>query len=613
MFSRKIGAILRGKVTPVQITLACVLGAALGFMPGFAQAPGLYILLVLLVIVLNANLFLFALVVVAARLLSIVLMPIAFHLGRTLIDGPTAPLAESIINAPVLALCGFEYYAVTGGLVLALIGGGALGWMINRNTRSLHRKLASLEEGSELYSKLMNNSLTRLILFVLIGGGAKGKKSFTELVERGGGNPIRPIGVVFALVVAALIVVVFLFAKGPIVTMALQQGLERANGATVDIQSADVDLKEGRLTVTGLAMADPNALDTDLFRAETLEADLSNLSLLQKRVKLDRVAVSDAAHGAKRQTPGYHVGPRPEPDDDPTDEGDTTLDDYLETARTWKQRLEQLNRWLEKLSGPEDPDAAETDAAESLEAWLRQQIADKGYGHVAAQHRIQGAPTLHIVDLLVDKLTTAQLPDETLRITASHLSTHPALIDEPASINVTSSGDTLAMTLSMGELSAARTENAVAFTYRGLDADTIGSQLKTAGSTQPLQGGTIDVQTEGTWSALGGIVVDLPLNITLHDTTLALPSLQPQPVSELRVPIGVHGPLARPRIDFDKQAFAQALAAAGLNQLAQQYGGELLQQGTDKIKEQVGEQIGDQIGEQAGGIIGGLLGGNKDE
>jgi hypothetical protein len=441
------------------------------------------------------------------------------------------------------------------------------------------------------------------MLFVFVGG-TKGKKPFAELAERRSGNPIRLIGVVFALGVSALIVIVFLFAKGPIITMALQSGLERANGATVDIQSADLDLQEGRLTVTGLAMADSNALDTDLFRAESLEADLSNLSLLRKRVKLDRIVVSDAVHGAKRKIPGYHVGPPPEADDEPTDDGNKTLEDYLETAKAWKQRLEQLNRWLEKLSGPED----DTDAAESLEAWLRQQIADKGYGNVTAQHRVVGAPTLHVVNLLVDKLTTEQLPGETLRITGRNLSTHPALIDEPASIDVVSSGETLALNLSMGELSAARTSNAVALTYRGLDADTIGSQLKVAGA-QPLQGGTIDVHTDGTWSARGGIAVDLPLNVTLHDTTLALPSLPPQPVSELRLPIGVRGPLTRPRIDFDKQAFAKALAAAGLNQLAEQYGGELLQKGTDKIK----EQVGDQIGEQAGGIIGGLLGGKKDK
>ena len=64
--------------------------------------------------------------------------------------------------------------------------------------------------------------------------------------------------------------------------------------ATVDLERADVDLAAGRMTVTGLAVADPNALDTDLFRASTIEADVSATNLLRKRLKIDRIVMSDA-------------------------------------------------------------------------------------------------------------------------------------------------------------------------------------------------------------------------------------------------------------------------------------------------------------------------------
>ena len=45
MITRKLGAVLRGQATPFQLFAACVLGAMLGFAPGFALAPALIVLL----------------------------------------------------------------------------------------------------------------------------------------------------------------------------------------------------------------------------------------------------------------------------------------------------------------------------------------------------------------------------------------------------------------------------------------------------------------------------------------------------------------------------------------------------------------------------------------
>ena len=121
MIVKKFVRILRGSATPAQIMLACVLGAALGFVPGFAQAPGLIAALVLSLVVLNANLTLALPMAAAAKVVSLLLMSVSFDLGRMLLDGPTQGLFKAAINAPVLALFGLEYYVTTGGLVLALV------------------------------------------------------------------------------------------------------------------------------------------------------------------------------------------------------------------------------------------------------------------------------------------------------------------------------------------------------------------------------------------------------------------------------------------------------------------------------------------------------------
>jgi len=123
MITRKIGGLLRGKATPFQLMAACILGALLGFAPSPLQAPALYVLLVAVLLVVNANLGLALLTAGLARLLSFVAVPVSFEVGRFLLDGPTSGLAQSIVNAPILAWCGLEYYAVAGGQLIGLVVG----------------------------------------------------------------------------------------------------------------------------------------------------------------------------------------------------------------------------------------------------------------------------------------------------------------------------------------------------------------------------------------------------------------------------------------------------------------------------------------------------------
>ena len=605
MFTRKIGSIIRGKATPFQLASACVLGAALGFVPGFAQGPGLIVALLLLLVVLNANLLVSLLAGVVGQLASLLLMPVSFAVGRLLIDGPTAGLLKVLINAPLLALFGFEYYATTGGLVLGAVFGLVLAVILVKAITAFRKKLASLEEGSERFKRLTRRKSVRVLLFVFVGKG-HGRKTYADLLATGIGNPIRPIGVVFALLVVALLAIVAVFARGPIVTMALQRGLEQANGATVDVKSADLDLSEGKLTITGLALADPAALDTDLFRAESLVADISGLSLLKKRLKLDRVVASGASNGAQRVVRGHLIGkPAPPPPPSPEAEGGT-ISDYLDNAEKWRQRLAQARQWLEKLSGPADAEddtvpGEPEEPGESLAEWLEQQVRLKGYRLVRAEHAVTGAPTFHVVELLIDQLTTDKVKDETLTITASDLSTHPGLVQQAPRLTIKSSGGSLDLELKLGQVAAVKTDNTVALTYLGLPTDDIGRHLR-IGDVTPIAGGTIDLVLNGSWwrgADDGELQVDLPLAVTLNDTTVAVPAAGSAPVDNLKLTLGVTGALANPRISFDRKQFADALVQAGAAQLAGRVRGEadkLIEQGKQQLGDELGEQLGDQVG-----------------
>ena len=302
MLTRSLGTLFRGKTTAFQVIAATTLGTALGFLPSFEQTPALSIALIVTLMVLNANLFLAGLSVLLGMAASVVLMPVSFQLGRVLLDGPTRPLFEAMINAPVLALAGLEYYVVPGGLVIGALLGLMVGLLLFRGVRRFRRRMAQVET-DERYQTWSKKGWVKAVSWLLLGG--KARASYAELAERSKlGNPVRPLGAAAAALLLVLIGLVYVFLSEPLVTAMVVRGLERVNGATVDLDAAELDLGDGRLTLTGLAMADPNALDTDLFRAATIQADVSAADLLRKRLALDDVVVSGAYTGAPRERRG---------------------------------------------------------------------------------------------------------------------------------------------------------------------------------------------------------------------------------------------------------------------------------------------------------------------
>jgi len=98
IITRKFGKLIRGRATPFPIFSAYILGMLIGFVPGVQQAPKLLIFWIGCLIILNANLFLAGLVGILGKLLLIALMPVAFAIGRFLLEGPTNPLFASLGN-----------------------------------------------------------------------------------------------------------------------------------------------------------------------------------------------------------------------------------------------------------------------------------------------------------------------------------------------------------------------------------------------------------------------------------------------------------------------------------------------------------------------------------
>ncbi len=581
---RKLGKLLRGNITPFQIIAGCVLGAMLGFMPGFSHAPGLIFALSFALLVINGNLLLAGFVGLAAKLLSFLLLPVSYYAGRALLDGPTEGLFQNLINAPIFALFGFENYVTTGGLLIGGLFGLIAGMLIARSITAFRTKMAGLNESSPRYQEMISKKWMKLTTFIFVGGGSK-KPDYAALLAKKTGNPIRILGVV--LVVLSLILggITYQFFSGTIVTTALRSGLEEAVGATVDLERAEIDLAAGRMTLNGIAAADPNALDTDIFRAEKIEADISVANLLRKRLQLDRVVVTGATSGEQRKVPGKRtVAPPKTSAPIPVPIPDTkSIEDYFENAKIWRDRLALAKKWMDKISGPPSEDSVES-GQETLEERLQRIAEAQGYASLNASHLIEGAPTFLISELQANKVTVNQLPGEVLNIVANNLSTQPGLASGSPKISITSASDKVAFEADFGGISASGGDNALSFHYRGLPVDQVMGSLKSTKTT--LKGGTIDLAASGRYFTSSG-AIDLPLEATLNNTIISLGGRDTK-VSTFSLPIGLTGQLDNPRIKVD---------AKSLGDLA-------IKAGTDALKEKATEQLK----EKAGGLFNQLLG-----
>ena len=283
--------------------LSCLFGAWISFAAPFSQAPGYWIVVVSLILVLPVNLFLATLTGLVVYPIAVVLLPLSFHTGRLLLDGPTRPLFEWLINTPFLALMGFEYYAHTGGLLIGGLVGAAAGAGVVRFVLKLRRKVVELDADSEKFKSWSSKWYVRLLVWTLLGAKPSAAK-YAELEGKRIGKPVRTVGVVIAAVLVVGFFVLTYALSGPILTRALRRGLEEANGATVDLEKVEISLGEGSLLIDGLAMADPKALGTDLLRGLRLEANIGMGELLTRRFKIDKVILVQASSGEKRTVPG---------------------------------------------------------------------------------------------------------------------------------------------------------------------------------------------------------------------------------------------------------------------------------------------------------------------
>ena len=153
---------------------------------------------------------------------------------------------------------------------------------------------------------------------------------------------------------------------------------------------------------------------------------------------------------------------------------------------------------------------------------------------------------------------------EAFDIAAANLSSAPSLVDAPLSVSFGTQSDLFGAELSLPKGAA---PGAVRFHLRGLEVDRIASMLR-LGEGSLLSGGTVELSLDGPWMDGKAGYIDLPLDVTLRDVNLALGGSHSFPLSELKVPVHLRGPLDGLNLKLDHGALMGSLRDAGAAELA---------------------------------------------
>jgi uncharacterized protein (TIGR03545 family) len=162
---------------------------------------------------------------------------------------------------------------------------------------------------------------------------------------------VVPLALVFGLVG----VLYWLFADR-LVERSVEHSGAALVGAQVDLDAADIRIRDGVVMLRGLAVTNPESPLTNLFQADEIAVNLRVPPLLEKKVIIDTVAVRGLAFGTPRRESGAIEDPSP------------TSREVRGTIRAWQARLPVPSLSLEGLGQVVNVEAITPESLATLRA-----------------------------------------------------------------------------------------------------------------------------------------------------------------------------------------------------------------------------------------------------
>jgi uncharacterized protein (TIGR03546 family) len=574
-----IRKLLKGGLSPAHVWSTVVLGFLLGVVPDYAASAGLVAVLVLCSLLIRVNAGLFALSLIVSKTFLFLSLPWLFGLGQAALNGSMGVGLMTLSQLPVLAWFGFERYATVGALFVGVPLSLVVALVVNSSIQKMRQAGASLDSNPK-FDAFAQSLVGRVSLNLMLG------KSARDGLGSALNNPVPLLrwkeGIVAALLIALLATGVWQLAKSDLKS-AVMPVLERANGATVDVDGLSLNLWTGTLDVTGLALADPSDLSLNSFAVTEFRISVSSLALLSKRIVVNEVSTADASYGMARATPGQLVGPLIEPPAISAPSAED-LGGYVNEADQWLDRLKQVQSWLKKWEGsiPSDSDAKPEVGSPSYEEWLEEQIAQSGYIKQSFAPIEDGFWSVVAKKVSMESLRIAALGDKDLTLSAENLASNPKQLALSPRIEMTSKDESLGVLLQLNELSGAGA-NQLSVSANDLDAESTLSSLKPSISKQ-ISGGKIALNVDGEFRYAGDGELNLELLAALRDAELTV-RRRNVPVEELQVPVQIQGAFNAPKIRVENRAIEDQL-----KNLAE---GALKDEAKSRVEDKVKDKLGD--------------------
>ena len=591
---RKLGKLIRSGAGARQIYLGAIIGAMIGMTPGMNLT---LLALILLLLLLNAHVGIALLAFVVGKICCLLLAPLTFQIGFLIIHRVGLEgVLRSLADAPVAALMDLPVYCLTGGLPVGLLIGVALGWAALRATTALRVGIVEAAARSPRMQRLAKLRVVRFFLWIVFGK-QRGDLSEMKALER---PLLRKGGLILTGIVALVALGLELLLMDYAVGAGIEKGLAVANGAEVNLASAQLSLAEGKLALEGLQITDPERPTHNSLQVARATADLSVVDLLKGRIVIAELVVSDARTGVQRPSPGavYEKQDREREETGPeAEEEGRSLEDYVESARKWKGYLDKLEQFLEERKAAKE--------REEEKERLTGLAPNRGYLSLSAKDLLAHAPTVLVRKLGVERMRFSEA-GRAYDLIGEEVSSQPQLNDRPMTVVLRPSAggeEAVKVQFNLHQPGAMHT---AALNLRDVS---LGSAIRVGkGVPAAVQGGRASLRLAGEFSAE---TIEMPFQIEVADLVagvaggegiLGLDAATSQEVlsalRQLRIEGQLTGSLRSPRVQVDTEGvldeLKDSLAEAGKEALlaaVDERIGELEKELKGKLEEAIGGSL----------------------
>ena len=572
---------LKGGLSPAHVWASVSLGFLLGMLPDYGASAGLVAIVFLFASLIVVNTGLFALSFVVAKTLLLLGLPWLFALGHSALQGVFGTALVKLSQLPLLAWFGLERYATVGALIVGVPLALVTAFIVNGGVQKMRNAGAGLQANAT-FDAFAQSFLGRTALTLLLGKSSK--EGLGSALNKSVSLFRVKEGLIGASLIALLAMGIWQWAKSDLKS-ALVPVLERANGATVDIDRLSLNVWTGALDVTGLEVADPSDLSVNLFSATELRISVSSAALLSKRILVKEVRAQEARSGMPRMSPGQLTVPLigPVAVTAPTSD---EVGSYVKDAEAWLDRLRQVQALLKHWEGmiPEGSESEPAVGSPSYAEWLDEQIAQSGYTGLSFTPIEDSYWSALAEKVSVDSIRIAALADKDLTFSAENLASNPEQLAVSPRIEMASDDGSIGMLMQLDELSGAGA-NQLELSFDGLDAKSSLSALK-PDIAKRVNGGQIQLSLDGEFRYAGEGELTLDLLATLTDSELII-KRRKLPVANFMVPVKVRGSFAAPKVRVDNKAMEEQLKGVAEDALKD----EAKSRVEDKIKSKLGDRL----------------------